>query len=83
MTHRCTGKLYLFSIPYVWNMVRGLSPLRTEQPVTFVGDKLKRVAEYSEARAPLLRAVVHKLVAQAAPTFTTQHLGTQEHSTPE
>ena len=42
--------------------------------LTFAGDKLERVAEYSETRDSLLWAVIHKLVAQTVPTLATQNL---------
>lgn len=42
--------------------------------LTFGGDKLERVAEYSEPRDSLLWAVIYKLVAQTVPTLATQNL---------
>lgn len=41
-------------------------------------DKLQRAAEYSEARLPLLGAVVQELVAQSVATLATGDLGRAE-----
>lgn len=44
--------------------------------LTFAGDKLERVAEYSKSGHPFLWAVVYELMTQSVSTFSTQNLQT-------
>lgn len=45
--------------------------------LTFAGDKLERVAEYSETRDSLFWAIIQKFMAQPTATLATQDLRTR------
>lgn len=54
-----------FRMPGNWNFMRA--------DHTF-GDKLQRAAEYSEARLPFSRTIIHEFMTQSTATLPTDHL---------